>query len=62
MTLLREEWFEEKLWGALMGWRMGFGCVTRWEGMADLLVSLGVVVSQEARDCALCTAYPISET
>lgn len=27
-----------------MGWRMGFGCVTRWEGMADLVVGLSVVL------------------
>lgn len=41
---------------------MGFGCVTRWEGMADLVVGLGAVFAREACDCALCTAYPMSGT
>lgn len=62
MTLLREGWSEEKPWGAVVGWRMGFGCVTGREGMADLVVGLGVVFARQACDCALCTGYPMSET
>lgn len=36
---------------------MGFGCVTRWEGMTDLVMGLREVFAQEACDCALCIAY-----
>lgn len=62
VMLLREGVVWGKALGALMGWRMGFGCVTKWAGMTYEVVGLGVVFAREACDCALSTAYPMSET
>lgn len=44
-----------------MEWRMGFGCLRRWEGMADLAVGLGLVCLQGSVTMP-CTVFLISET